>query len=102
MTAARVLTPACSTPAATQRVSLQGDEVIPARLQPRRQRRRRLHAVAAPSCSKMIAPVLVCFKILLTIWVAPGRLQSPGSTDQSIGRRPICAHRARTSADQAP
>src|SRR2546421_12089376 len=50
----------------------------------------------------MIEPVLVLRMMLPTMAATPGRDQSRGSTDQSSGVIPACAHSFRTTGDQAP
>src|SRR6266480_812322 len=50
----------------------------------------------------MIEPVLVLRMMLRTMAATPGRDQSRGSTDQSSGVIPACAHSLRTTGDQAP
>src|SRR5437660_5879231 len=50
----------------------------------------------------MIEPVLVFRMMLPTMAATPGRDQSRGSTDQSSGVIPSCAHCRRTAGDQAP
>jgi hypothetical protein len=55
-----------------------------------------------PSCSRMIEPVSVFLRILLTILLTPGRAQSRGSTDQSSAISFSLAQYSSVVRDQAP